>query len=1061
MPIQHTRLRDDLRGLIKGDVRCDEVTQQLYATDAGMLQFRPVCIVCPRSIEDVIAVVRYAAEQGIPIHPRGAGTSLTGESLGEGIVIVFSRYMRRILNVGDDTVTVQPGLLRRRLNGIIGKSQQRLFGPLAGSPSSTTLGSILARNGAGLHYLRYGLPSDHLVSMTVVLANGDLLTLDRQTLPQPLQGDGSGVVLAQEIAYGKEYVYAGRVAQLLTGRTSEQLVESAHQVAVNRAGYAERDVLSVSPLSPLGERVRVRGKYNEKAFSPHPNPPPKGEGTEKYVDLARLFTGSEGTLGLTVEATLKTVSQPQRSIAAAFFFNSLSQAIEAVSVILSLRPVLCELIDRRRLNMVRDWDARYHNHIPAEAEAALLVELDAGTLDEPTTALECRHNLKHLIDLVQSEEKLSFHALKVTTEEDFQLFDEVIRRSELVLGRMRHSIQSLPLFDDVAVPPGAVSDVINDLLPLLHRYKVTASLSGHVGQGHLRIHPLLDLAQSDTMSLLRPLADEVYAMILRHGGTISSEWGTGLLKSSFVPQQFPYLTPLFREIKETFDPQHLLNPGRVISPETHWTANLRHGLEKRGHTPPNPMWSSGSRYAKQKPLGESSPTQVEVQLRWEPSYVFESAYQCNGCGECYRSDRQSRICPLSRGTATIEYTPRAKADLLRGILEHDIDLEKITGERAKEIADTCFQCRMCDIDCPSKVDVNVLSFRSKSAYVAAHGLPLVDLMASRLDMLLRLFTPSSFLFNAAMRNRLVRWFLEKTLRIPQRRVVPVLASRPYLHRVRWSHWRQRLSSEQTHQPRVALFVDTFANHFDPQLAELAVQILEHNGFSVHVPPRQRPSGLPSFSVGHADRAERLARQNVAQLSELIRLGYKIVTLEPHAASCLTKDYRHLVDDKDSDLMAENVVDFCTLLYQYHQADKLQREFRPLPYRAGYHAPCRGLATSVSMTSDTMPAEKLLRLIPGLEVHRIERGCCGMGGLWGFQQKNYRHSLQIGIPLFRALRQPEIDFGVSDCNACCLQMEYGTKKSAVHPIRLLAVAYGFLPVGLSFPKKIFSHFVLKR
>ena len=1022
MSIQHARLQDDLRGLIKGDVRCDEVTQQLYATDGGILQSRPACIVCPRNIEDVIAVVRYAAEEGISLHPRGAGTSLTGESLGEGIVIVFSRYMRRILNVGNDSVTVQSGIMRRRLNGIIGKSQRRLFGPLAGNVSSTTLGSILSRNGAGLHYLRYGLPSDHLISMTLILANGDRLTLDRHFLPQPLRGEGSGIILAHEIAYGKEYVYAGQVAQILNNRTSGQLVESANQIPVSRAGYAERDVLLQSARAGGG------------------NPP------TSLVDLARLFAGSEGTLGLIVEATLKTVSQPQRGTAAAFFFHSLSQAIEAVSAILPLNPVLCELIDRRRLNMVREWDARYHHHIPSESEAALLVELDAGMHDEPVTLIECQHNLKHLIDLVRTKEQLSFHALKVSTAEDFQLFDEVIRRSELVLGRMRHSMQFLPLFDDVAVSPGAMSDVINDLLPLLHRYKITASLSGHVGQGHLRIHPLLDLAQPNTMSVLPPLAEEVYSMVLRHGGAISSEWGTGLLKSQFLPLQFPHLTPLFREIKETFDPQHLLNPGRVIPSEAHWTTYIRHGLEKRGLTPPS-LRSSGSRYAEQKPQEESPPNQVEVQLRWEPSYVFEPAHQCNGCGECYRYDRQSRICPLSRGTTTSEYIPRAKADLLRGVLEHDLDVDQLTGERAKEIADTCFQCRMCDIDCPVKVDVSVLSFRSKSAYVAAHGLPLDDLMISRFDNLLNLLTPVSFLFNAAMKNRVIRWFIEKTLHIPQRRVIPALTHRPYLHRIRWSHWRHRLLSEQTNKPRVALFVDTFANHFDPHLAEWAVQILEHNGFSVHVPPRQRSSGLPSFSVGHADRAERLARQNVSQMTDLIRQGYKIVTIEPPSASCLTKDYRHLFDHRESDLMAENVVDFCTLLQQYQQAYKFMGGLQPLPYRVGYHASCRGLATSVSRVSDAMPAEQLLRLIPGLEVHRIERGCCGMAGLWGFQQKNYRHSLQIGIPLFRALRQPDIDFGVSDCSACCSQMAHGSKKRAIHPIRLLAAAYGFAPKEL--------------
>jgi Fe-S oxidoreductase len=159
---------------------------------------------------------------------------------------------------------------------------------------------------------------------------------------------------------------------------------------------------------------------------------------------------------------------------------------------------------------------------------------------------------------------------------------------------------------------------------------------------------------------------------------------------------------------------------------------------------------------------------------------------------------------------------------------------------------------------------------------------------------------------------------------------------------------------------------------------------------------------------------------------------------------LTKDYRYLVEGKETELMTENVVDFCSFLHQYYLDDKLQMDFQSLQYCVGYHAPCCGLASSTSLATDSMPAEKLLHLIPDLNVQRIERGCCGMAGLWGVQQKNYHHSLHIGIPLFRALRRPEIDFGVSDCCACCSQMAHGARKPALHPIRLLAAAYGFLP-----------------
>ena len=1024
---QQKRLQEDLRGLIKGDVRCDGVTQQLYATDASILQARPVCIVCPRNIDDVAAAVKYAAEEKIPLHARGAGTSLTGESLGEGIILVFSRYMRRILHTGYDSVTVQPGMLRRRLNGIIRQSQSRQFGPLAGNVSSASLGSILARNGAGMHYLRYGLPSDHLIALTVVLADGEVLKLDRNALHQPMEiqpvRENDTVTLAQEIAYGKEYIYAGKIAHILNSRTAGQLAESARQLPVNRAGYTNHDVLKGTIL--------------------------QGQ-SDGCVDLARLFAGSEGTLGITVEATLKTVSLPLRKSGAVLFFKSIFSALEAIPDILTLRPVLCELVDRRRLTMLRDGDTRYRPFIPDNAEAALLVELDAGTVDEPIRNEDCRNNVQHLIDLIQTKKQLCFQSFRVHTEPDFQLFDQLVRRSELVLHRMNSSIQPVPLFDDVAVPIDAMQDTVSDFLSLLQQHKVIASFSGHAGQGHIRIHPLLDLSQPELKPMLRHLAEDVYAAVLNHGGTISSEWGTGLLKPQCLPMQFPLSMPVFQKIKETFDPKYQLNPGKVISAKSsHWTSRLRHGLENRGQPPPvKTLDDSQSGFAVlPKNLAKNRPpNQVELQLKWEPARIFEPAYQCNGCGECFRYDRQSRICPLFRGTATIEYAPRSKADLLRGVLEGDIELEMLTSDKAKEIADTCFHCRMCDIECPANVDVSLLAFRSKAAHVAAHGLPLDDLLASRLDNILDWAMPSNFLFNAAMRSRVVRWLIEKVLHVPQRRKIPPLTHRSYLNRVRWTPLRHRFRADQTQKTRVALFVDTYANYFDPQLAELAVQILKHNGFSVHIPPRQRPAGRASLAVGHINRAERLARQNTIQLAELVRQGYKIVTIEPHSASCLSKDYQHLIGGEDSELLAKNVVDFCSLLWQQHRSGKLHRDFQPMLYRVGYHAPCSALAISASLTTDLMPVERLLRLIPGLGVQRIERGCCGMSGLWGFQQKNYRHSLKIGIPLFRALRPPEIDFGVSDCTSCCLQMSHGSRKRAVHPIRLLAAAYGFIGIG---------------
>lgn len=1045
------RLRDDIRGLIQGEVRCDEITLQLYSTDAGILQCRPQGVVWPRNVEDVIACVRYASEKGLSIHARGLGTGSAGESLGTGIVLDFTRFMRRIVSLDRDSVTVQPGVIRNRLNHSLKKTQRRHFGPVSGFSPATTIGSILSRNGAGSNWLRYGLPSDHLKELHVVLANGEILRLNREMLPRAMEPSAEhdvrgmkdtdivlgkrrvarGIALARGIVHGQDHAVADEIFQVLTSSTREIEAQET-RVETDRCGYYCKNIL-------------------------------KGSNRDR-VDLARLLTGSEGTLGLIVEAKLNTVFLPHRKAAAVLFFNSLENAIHAVGSIFSFRPVFCELIDRRRLSMIRDWMPRFQRLIPNESEAVLLIELDCGTIDQPGDSVEIQDRLSALLDTVQEKEKLCFHSIRVETPTLFELFDEFFHRAELALFRMRRSFQPLPLFDDLAVPVASLHDFVPEILDLLRRHEVTASISGHVGHGHLRVHPIIDLAKVNLAQFLRVLSEEVYSLVLRYHGTIASEGGTGLLKSRFVPRQFPELISVFRNIKEIFDPDGLFNPGKVVPDDFVWSEHLRSGLPLRGmdhetasddFSGETVLWSSEAGFSTTISAGQEFPpeeteapaspefaSQLELQLKWEPERIFESAYLCNGCGDCLQIHRSSRMCPIFRNRLGEEASPRSKANLLRGVLEKELELSTLTTERTKEIADLCFHCQMCSFECPAEVDASHLAFRCKSAYVAAHGMPLEDLFFSRIDQVLHWFSMVSCPVNWSLTNRFARWILEKLLQIPQERRLPKLANITFLRKAQWSTWLAKPKSPSA--TKVALFVDTFANHIDPKLADLAVKILEHNGIAVHVPPRQRSSGLTAFTAGNMHRAEQLARHNSLLLADLIRQGFQVVALEPASASCLTKDYRYVVDGIDAALIMSNVVDFCDFLIQLHRRDELKFDFRPLAKTAGYHAPCRAISCSTQRVEAPTPAEELLRLIPELDVRRIEQGCCGMAGTYGFKRKNHRRALQIGLSLFREFRKPEIELAVSDCNSCCMQIEHGAKRKTWHPIRLLAAAYGLAP-----------------
>ncbi|MDR1963906.1 MAG: FAD-binding oxidoreductase, partial [Planctomycetaceae bacterium] len=648
---QQARLQDDIRGLIRGEVCCDEITRQVFSTDAGILQCQPQGVVWPRDVNDVAACVQYAAEKHIPIHPRGAGTGTTGEALGSGIVLDFSRFMRRLLALNRDSVVVQPGMVGRRLNGVLDKIQSRTFAPVSGFQSATTIGSVLARNGAGVRWLQYGFPDEHLLELKVVLANGEILTLNREALPHAIDTPQSesipkntstafsnssffggrdpvarGIALARGIVLGKEHPVADEVYRVLAPSLRQINSEASRQIAVNRTGYCCHGVLQ-----------------GEEGHS---------------VDLAQLLLGSEGTLGLIVEAKLKTVPCPKREAGVVFFFNGLEKAMLAVSPIRSFQPALCELVDRRRLSMVCEWDSRFQRFIPTEAEAVLFVELDAGNLLAPDDSNHVRQRLTQLIETVQEKERLCFHAIRIETTEGCELFDDFLHRTELVLFRMRRSFQPFPIFDDLAVPIPALRDFLMELLNVLKRHEITASISGHVGQGQLRVHPIIDFSKSEPVLLLGRLTEDVYAVVLEHGGSVSSESGTGLLKSRLVPEQLPNLMPLFRNIKEIFDPDHLFNPGKVVPDSSLWTNHLRRGLSCRGVEHPEKRASESNfretnrmssglfpymeaettetpetlpEVAEQNTSGNLS-SQIELQLKWEPQHVFESTYLCNGCG---------------------------------------------------------------------------------------------------------------------------------------------------------------------------------------------------------------------------------------------------------------------------------------------------------------------------------------------------------------------------------------------------------------------------------------------
>jgi anaerobic glycerol-3-phosphate dehydrogenase C subunit len=383
-----------------------------------------------------------------------------------------------------------------------------------------------------------------------------------------------------------------------------------------------------------------------------------------------------------------------------------------------------------------------------------------------------------------------------------------------------------------------------------------------------------------------------------------------------------------------------------------------------------------------------------------------------------------------------EASPRAKANLMRSILTGQLPVETMATDEFKAVADLCVNCHQCRLECPAGVDIPKLMVEAKAQYVSVNGLSISDWIFARLDVLYDIAGRLPRLTNQLIRSRLARLLLDRVLGIAQGRKLPRLS---HLSFVRWAHRNKLSRGSRQHARKVVIFADAYVNWNDLELGQALVKVLQHNGIDVAVPQDQLVSGMSLISDGVLSRARKLAARNVELFAEYVRQGYKVVTTEPSAALALKHEYLNLLDDDDARLVAANTYEATHFLWELHQTGQLELDFRPVNQTVGYHLPCHQRALETGA-----PGINLMRLVPGLQVELIEKGCSGMCGTFGLKRRNYIRSLRTGLPLIKAMRSPAFVAGATECSTCKIQMEQGTNKPTIHPLKIIALAYGLMP-----------------
>jgi FAD/FMN-containing dehydrogenase/Fe-S oxidoreductase len=1022
---RRARIYDDLRGLIEGELYFAPLDRAPYAHDASLYEIDPLGVIVPGNEEDVLSVVRYAAEHQIPLHPRGAGTDTGGGSLGAGLVIDLSQHLRQVIEIGSDHVVVEAGVVLDALNAKLAPLRRRME-PVTGDSEVSTVGGMIAVDAAGGRSLRYGSMGDHVERLRVVFGGGEVGELGfepwRDFEAEPTEFIDV-IVRKLHAIYRRSVIRLERVAP---------------QVARNRAGYA---------LARAAD--------------------------ESGVHLGRLVAGSEGTLAIVVQAVLKTVPLPAAEAVVLLGFVSISQAAAFAAELCGLKqpPTACDLFDRRSLSLAREADSSFRDRIGDAAESLLAVGFEGE--DDAEIAAKVRL----LRERAVRSGGLALEPFVTNQRDECESILSLRRLVEPYLMRNRGRARPVSVLDDIAVPLDQFVSVLQRLQNLFQQENFTWAMDAYVGDGRLRVRPFLDLSSPAERQRLESLACRVYEIVLESGGTISSAQGCGLARTQFVRKQYGELVQVFREIKDAFDPMGQLNPGKVVGDEPHlMTRNLREGLaddsvgtgaglspgtgaaaapalgaagDSKGATAHalEPSSQVGSRDpGKDSGLLKRTAAEAEEQvtasgiepaLRWPELSLAATAAACNGCGMCRTLDPLLRMCPSFRATRREAASPRSQANLIRQLIAGAVDPRLWGSEELKAHADLCLHCKLCQSECPAAVNVSSLMVEAKAAYVESHGLTLSDWIFSRIELWTRVGSRLPTFSNLLFSRRGSRWLLERLLGISRHRVLPRVRSAAFTHRA--ARLGLTKARPQTPGPRVVYFLDFYANYYDHELAEAVVGVLRQAGVNVFLPYRQRASGMAALLVGDIDYAREQALANLRVLANAVRDGYTVVCSEPAAALMMRQEYVRLTEDLDAELVAANTMDVGQYLLGLEARGHLPAPRERLDARVGYHQPCHQRALGVGK-----PGLELLQKVLQLDVEFIDRGCSGMGGTFGMERDRFWTSLRAGRGLRRRLRDADIEIGATECAACRVQMEQGVSKRTLHPVKLLSLAYGLNP-----------------
>jgi FAD/FMN-containing dehydrogenase/Fe-S oxidoreductase len=973
MNFQKLTIELEKSGII-GEIFFDKASKAMYATDASAYREYPLAVVYPKNNEDIQRVIDFAQKHKIGIIPRAAGTSLAGQVVGSGIVVDISKYLNRIieLNIDEKWVKVQPGVVLDELNMYLQK-YNLFFAPETSTSNRCMIGGMVGNNACGAHSLIYGSTRDHLLEVSGFLSDGSEVTFGAISKEQFAE-KYSGIGLESEVYKQMQFILENEQNQINIRKEYPD-----PDLKRRNTGYAIDILLDSEPFTK----------------------------TDKVFNFSKLIAGSEGTLMFLTEIKLNLIElSPKIKALQCIHFQTLEEALDANLLVLNHKPDAIELIDNIIVNCTKENIEQRKNRFFIKDDPGAILIVEISDISVEVLKLRAMEIEKELVS-----NGFGYHFPLVFGSDINKVW--ALRKAALgLLSNVPGDAKPVAVIEDTAVTVNKLKPYIVEFKQILEKYNLSCVFHAHVATGELHLRPVLNLKEKEHVKLFRILAEEIAHLVKKYKGSLSGEHGDGRLRGEFIPiiigtENFE----LLKQIKHTWDPEGLFNPGKIThTPSMDTSLRIQYGIKNK---------------------------KISTYFNFSDSNgILGHIERCNGSADCRKSEIiGGTMCPSYMATRNESTSTRARANVLREFITNSDKKNPFDYSEIKETLDLCLSCKACKAECPSNVDMTKLKAEFLQHYHDEHGIPVRSWFVGNMPKLYGYASLFPKTFNYIVKNETLSEFIKKRIGFAQERNIPLLSSETL---TKWckKHLEKQNNSVVQPKKQILFFIDEFTNYTDTEIGIKAIKLLNYLGYKISIAPIKE-SGRTYLSKGLIKKAKSIVFTNVNYLKSLVTNNTPMVGVEPSSVLTFRDEYVDLVPEnliKEAQSISLNTFTIEEFLANEIDNGVITKEsFTKEVVNIKLHGHCY-----LKSIASTKPVITMLSIPENYMVVELKTGCCGMAGSFGYENEHYTLSMQIGeLTLFPAIRKANIgDIIAASGTSCRQQIMDGTGVQAYHPIEIL-------------------------